>query len=116
MSAKTYEMNTELLKSLIFQLSVPAIFVTVPFTVFSICVALEIEKMSFFSQAQYILVTLHSPTNTIMMVYFIKPYRKRLMEKLSYIGLVVTRQKTLSAPSSVLVSTSPQGQEICPAK
>ena len=80
MSAKTYQMNKELLKSLIFQLTVPTVFMTIPFTVFLAFILLEIEGVAFLIQADYISGTLHSTMNTVMMIYFIKPYREKLIK------------------------------------
>ncbi|KAE9555130.1 hypothetical protein FO519_001625 [Halicephalobus sp. NKZ332] len=76
---KSRKLLQKLLKALIFQLTVPTCTIMVPFTIVVICMTFGIGNVAYFTQADYVLGTLHSTMNTIMMIYFIKPYRNRLI-------------------------------------
>lgn len=75
MTQKTYTMHKELLRTLIFQLIVPGITLLIPYLVTACFVIMEMEAVAFVFQTNFVIGTLHSTMNTIMIVYFIKPYR-----------------------------------------
>lgn len=84
MTIRTYRMHNELLRTLIFQLAVPSITLLIPYIGTVALALVGIENISYIFQANYILGTLHSTMNTLMMVYFIKPYRVKFCTNIWY--------------------------------
>ena len=78
-SHKTYMMHKELLKTLIFQMMIPLFILTIPSVAFIVLIACNIETTPYLFQVIWISVSCHSTMNTVMMVYFIKPYRYRFI-------------------------------------
>ena len=79
MSEKTYRLNKELIRCLIFQISIPTFILMVPFSIVIVCMLCDAQYAPYFTQANYVIGTLHSTMNTIMMIYFIKPYRTQFL-------------------------------------
>uniref|UniRef100_A0A914P3H8 Uncharacterized protein n=1 Tax=Panagrolaimus davidi TaxID=227884 RepID=A0A914P3H8_9BILA len=76
MSPKTYKIHRQLLISIVFQTAVPILTLFAPYS-FAFCLLLTgMENVSFVMQGAFILGTIHSPLNTIMMIHFIQPYRR----------------------------------------
>lgn len=79
MTNRTYQMHKELLKTLIFQVLVPTCTLSGPFITAVALIAFGVEEIAHIVQTSYIFGTLHSTMNTIMMIYFVKPYRRRFI-------------------------------------
>uniref|UniRef100_A0A914YV90 Uncharacterized protein n=1 Tax=Panagrolaimus superbus TaxID=310955 RepID=A0A914YV90_9BILA len=76
MSQKTYKIHRQLLISIVFQTAVPILTLFAPYS-FAFCLLLTgMENVSFIMQGAFIVGTIHSPLNTIMMIYFIQPYHR----------------------------------------
>uniref|UniRef100_A0A914QJU9 Uncharacterized protein n=1 Tax=Panagrolaimus davidi TaxID=227884 RepID=A0A914QJU9_9BILA len=75
MSSKTYKMHQQLLYSLIFQLVIPTATIFIPFTSLAVFLIIQADNVVYVGQAMYIISTYHSLLNTMLMVFFIKPYR-----------------------------------------
>uniref|UniRef100_A0AC35G9K2 Uncharacterized protein n=1 Tax=Panagrolaimus sp. PS1159 TaxID=55785 RepID=A0AC35G9K2_9BILA len=82
MSPKTYKMHHQLLTTLIFQLLVPITTLFGPFIVNSLLVMAGAENIAWLMQSAFVLGTLHSSFNTLMMFYFIQPYRQAFLRLL----------------------------------
>lgn len=74
MSAKTAQMHRQMLKALILQLIVPFCTLFVPFTLLAYFVMMEAEFPALY-KSLFVLGSLHSVTNTLMMILHIGPYR-----------------------------------------
>ncbi|KAE9548429.1 hypothetical protein FO519_008358 [Halicephalobus sp. NKZ332] len=84
-SHKTYLMHKELLKTLIFQFITPLFTLTIPVLAFIVLIILKTDSTPYLFQAMWVFATCHSTMNTVMMVYFIKPYREKCIHIFWYI-------------------------------
>uniref|UniRef100_A0AC35GN58 Uncharacterized protein n=1 Tax=Panagrolaimus sp. PS1159 TaxID=55785 RepID=A0AC35GN58_9BILA len=81
MSSFTFELHKQLLHSLIFQLLVPSLTIFVPFVGLTIILLIGANNVISWGQSFYIISTYHSLFNTLMMIYFIKPYRRAITSR-----------------------------------
>ncbi|KAE9554956.1 hypothetical protein FO519_001853 [Halicephalobus sp. NKZ332] len=83
MSAESYRMHRQMLKTLIFQLLIPTCTIILPLTTAIVLWYSSSEGVPQSAvQSGFILATTHSFTNTMMMLYFFPVYRIALIEKI----------------------------------
>uniref|UniRef100_A0A914NZ98 Uncharacterized protein n=1 Tax=Panagrolaimus davidi TaxID=227884 RepID=A0A914NZ98_9BILA len=98
MSMRTYRMHYQLLVTLVCQLLVPLSTLILPNTFNALVTLFEIQGLQTIPQVLFILATLHSPLNTIMMLILIKPYRKYIVYAILRIKLKLNHSFSQPTP------------------
>ena len=112
MNEKTYLMHKDLLKILIFQLIIPGATLFIPFTITVALTIFDVNSVAVVFQVTHLLGTLHSTLNTIMMLYFIKPYRLRFTQNLWYIPKRLFAKKYMINDAALQVKKTNEMQSV----
>ncbi|KAI1709758.1 serpentine type 7TM GPCR chemoreceptor srh domain-containing protein [Ditylenchus destructor] len=99
MSERTAKMHRQLLKSLIFQMTIPFCTLFIPFVSLAFFALVEVENIEFLFKLVFEIGTSHSFLNTLVMVYCIQPYKDA-------VKTLLCRKSAITPNPSANLSTS----------